>query len=86
MKEKNELRTMTVGQLRAKLERFDDDSAVVFAHPSHDHWKTELAGRIRNLEEVQVKYSDYHRQFQICNENEEADDVDELQYVVVLMM
>lgn len=82
MKEK--LNTWTVKQLKEQLEKFDESTPVVFAYPSHDYWQTELAGNIRDIDKVDIEYSNYHNQFQICKEDSEQEE--DSQSVVVLLI
>lgn len=76
-----QIETMTVGKLKEYLEEFPDETPVVFSYPSRDYWKTELVGEINSAEYANVKYTDYHRCFQIDKSEE---DNEESQEVLVL--
>lgn len=60
---------MTVKELIEALGTMDEDAEVYFSHPSHDHWRTELASPVRDLSEAQLVWSDYHDEFEV-NDNE----------------
>jgi hypothetical protein len=61
----NELRTMTVGELKALLAEYPDELPVCFSYPSGDHWRTVLAGTIESAEEAHVKYTAYHEEYKV---------------------
>jgi hypothetical protein len=65
---------MNVAELKKYLEEFDDDSEVVFSHPSHDYWKTTMASSICTLKMGIVEYSDYHRQNVLKDTEEEFEE------------
>jgi len=75
-----ELKTMTVGELKKLLNEFPDNVKVAFKYPSHDHWHTELVGKIDNADFVEINYTDYHQCFQIVAEEYEG----ELEEILVL--
>lgn len=52
--------SMTVGELRDELNRFDPKSPVLFAHTAKDYWRSHLAERIEGISESDVFYSQYH--------------------------
>lgn len=72
---KRTLNTITVAELREMLTHYDDNMPVVFSHPSHDHWRTELAGGICNIMDCEVEWSDYHSHWKLADDrdNEEPD-------------
>ncbi len=60
------------------LSDFDGDKEVFFLHPSHDHWRTELASPVENVEPGYIKHSTYHQQNQVIrDENDYPDDEDD---------
>jgi hypothetical protein len=63
--------TMTVRDLIAFLQQYEEDMPVYYSHPAHDHWHTELAGAVNGGEEQQVEYSDYHNQNVVKGEDDE---------------
>jgi hypothetical protein len=79
---KNDRNCMTVYDLRRVLEQFDDNDFVYLAAPSHDHWGRVLALPVEEVEEVPIRWSDYHDQYQIVGVDEDWDGGD-LQITVV---
>jgi hypothetical protein len=73
---------MTVGELRARLKDFDDDTPVLFSYNYGDHWHSQVASDIRDVCEDNVKWSEYHQMFKIPSS--ERDDDDECTEVVVI--
>lgn len=73
---------MTVQDLIAQLEQYDPETPVHFAYPAGDYWHTTLAREAQSTEEMRIKYSRYHSQFQLVDDEEEDDD--EQKSVVVL--
>lgn len=69
--------TMSAGDLIAFLQQFPAETPVFYGHPSHDHWRTELAGAIKGGEQQRVKYSDYHQTNQIDAEPRDDDSDDD---------
>jgi hypothetical protein len=51
---------MTVSELIEQLRMHRGDLEVRFAHPSHDYWRTTLAGEIRLVQEDVITPSPYH--------------------------
>lgn len=43
---------------------------IVFGRPSHDHWGTQLAGEVHQLNQGQMAWSEYHRAFRTLDENQ----------------
>ena len=66
---------MTVAELKAKLECFDDNVDVHFGYPSSDYWGTMLAGSIEQVAMRNVVYSDYHECHKIPKRIDEDDEV-----------
>lgn len=67
----NELKTMTVGELRKLLSGVEDDVLVGFEVPAGDYWRSTLLGTIRKAEHGIVKYSEYHRRYTILDAERE---------------
>jgi hypothetical protein len=59
------------------------DVEIMFAHPAHDHWRTELASKIDSITEEQVKYTEYHRQDKVV-EFEYGEEVEDARTVLVI--
>jgi hypothetical protein len=63
---------MTVKELIESLEGFDPNMEVKFAYNYGDYWGTEVASRIGDVDEGQVRHSDYHRMDKVVDdENDE---------------
>ena len=72
---------MTVQELIEKLQSFDPQMEVEFAYNYGDHWRTEVAKHITEIDEGTVTYSDYHRMNKVVDgieeDDEEEDDEEE---------
>ena len=66
---------MTVQELIQSLEGFDPNMEVKFAYNYGDYWGTEVASRIGDVDEGQVRYSDYHRMDKVTDYDDEADNI-----------
>jgi len=66
---------MTVKELMESLEGFDPNMEVKFAYNYGDYWATEVASRIGDVDEGQVRYSDYHRMDKVTDYDDEADNI-----------
>lgn len=64
------LNAVTVRELRELLAHYDDEMLVVFEYPSHDYWHTTLAGGVRSVDECGVKWSDYHGEWKMADDDE----------------
>ena len=76
---------MKVRELIDELTRLcDPDAEVHLAYPSGDHWRTELAPKLRRVDEDGlVKHSGYHEEDQTVDA-ESDDEGDEIREVVIL--
>lgn len=76
------LRTITVKELKAALEGFDENMPVVLARPSHDYWRSITAGSFdeNEIEVVTLSWSDYHNTWKVPKDEpeEEAEVVEAL--------
>ncbi len=56
------LKTLTVGELIEISQQFSDDTPVVIAQPTHDHWGGIIVGELSydNTDLMGVSWSDYH--------------------------
>lgn len=72
---------MLVSELINILENYDPESEIMISHPSNDYWGRQLASEIcdHNIDERYVKYSSYHNQKII-----EDDDSQDCECVVVI--
>ncbi len=82
---KKGINSLTVAELIEYLEQFPKESKVMFSHPSHDYWKTELAGNINTADEQRIKWSDYHSKWQIDNDEEDEVGPDATDNIVVIL-
>jgi hypothetical protein len=65
---------MKVSELIEQLQDMNPDAEVHFAYNYGDHWRTEVAPTVDNVEEGNVKYSDYHRMPKVVEYDAEDDD------------
>ena len=78
---------MQVFQLIERLMDLDPNAEVHFSYNYGDHWRTEVAPNVSQLDEGLVKYSEYHRMDKLMDENEmyeEEGDFEGTRRVVVL--
>jgi hypothetical protein len=68
---------MTVKKLIDLLQDFDENMEVKFAYNFGDYWRTEVANNITEIDEGQVKYSDYHRMDKVVVDNYDDDNDDD---------
>jgi hypothetical protein len=66
---------MTVKELMNTLEDFDENMEVKFAYNFGDYWGTEVASNITEIDEGQVRYSDYHRMDKVTDYDDEDDNI-----------
>jgi|694.fasta_scaffold108868_3 hypothetical protein len=78
---------MTVKELIEKLEGFDPQMEVEFAYNYGDHWRTEVAKHITEVDEGAVTYSDYHRMNKVVDgrEDDDEEEYDKDEKMVVLL-
>jgi hypothetical protein len=74
---------MKVKELIAQLEMYDGETLVHFAYPAGDYWHTTLAREVQSTEEMLIKYSQYHEQYQLV-ENEDEEEEEKGQEMVIL--
>jgi len=65
---------MTVKELIESLQDFDPNMEVKFAYNFGDYWGTEVANNVTEIDEGQVRYSDYHRMDKVVDDIDEEDD------------
>jgi len=63
---------MKVSQLIELLGYEDPDKEVYFAYPAGDHWHTTIAKTPRDVEACPLKYSEYHREMTVVDEDEDT--------------
>jgi hypothetical protein len=59
---------MKVKDLIKLLEEHNPEAEVGFSHPSHDYWKTQLVGVVKEAEEAEVIISEYHQAWRLADE------------------
>jgi hypothetical protein len=69
---------MLVSDLIEELKNYPEDTEVHISYNYGDHWGTQVAPVISNVEQQNVKYSDYHSMDAItedeCDEDEDSDE------------
>lgn len=71
---------LTVAELIEALQDLDQEAKVVFAYNYGDHWRTQVAGVVEQVEAGAVAYSDYHSMPKVV----EGDDAYDTENVVIL--
>lgn len=69
---------LTVAELIDLLQYLPQDKVVAFSYDYQDHWHSQVVKEIRNVEVLEVEYSDYHRMFKI-NDGEDPEDEEDMQ-------
>ncbi len=67
------LNTLTVGELRGLLSKYDDDTPIAPIYTSGDHWRTQLLSGINFIDEREIVWSEYHRNFKIADGESDED-------------
>jgi len=79
---------MTVQELIEELKDMDKDMKVEFSYNSGDHWNTQVAQDIREVEEVDVAFSSYHNADKVLDDGVDTtsgtEDGEEIKTVVLL--
>jgi hypothetical protein len=65
---------MLVKELIEQLGYMDQEAEVHFAYNYGDHWRTQVAPKVRDVSESVVKYSDYHNMDKIETDEDELFD------------
>ena len=65
---------MKVHELIEELQNFDPETEVHFAYNYGDHWRTQVAPKAENVDELYVKHSDYHDMPKLIDDDEIDDD------------
>lgn len=73
---------MQVKDLIQQLQQFDEGDEVHISYNYGDHWRTQVAPKIKRIQMLEVKHSDYHRMPAVVGDEEDGDD--DPQMVVVL--
>ena len=52
---------MKIKDLMAALSEHPPNAGVYVRHPSHDYWRTDLAGEVEDVVLLDLEWSEYHR-------------------------
>ncbi len=61
---------MTVQELMEQLEQMDPTMEVLFQYNYGDHWRTQVAVTVDQVEDGRVTYSDYHQMDRVVDEED----------------
>lgn len=78
---------MQVKDLIELLAGYDPEAEVHFTYNYGDHWRTQVAPKVRDIDVGYVKFSDYHRMDKVWEPDYDEDDetdADKLQEVVLI--
>ena len=73
---------MKVKDLIAALQEKDPDAEVHFSYNYGDHWRTQVAAKVRKVEYEMVVHSDYHSMPIVVDEDDKR--YDKAEEVIVL--
>ena len=65
---------MQVSELIELLQEMPQDAEVHFQYNYGDHWRTQVAPKVRDVETGFVAYSDYHRMPKVYEPDYDEDD------------
>lgn len=60
----------TAGELIAELQQYNPETPVLIGYDYGDHWHSQVTPDIDDVQELNIKYSDYHRMNKIDDEEE----------------
>ena len=66
---------MKAKDLINELKNWDPDTEVHFAYNYGDHWRTEVAPKIRRVGEGMVAHSEYHQMDKLIEDDSDEEDV-----------
>lgn len=82
-----QLNSMTVGELRKLLDRYDEAVKVVFSYSARDYLRTILLGEIKSAELGEAMETTYHGGFRLCDDKDkERHDGSEPEPIEVLIL
>ena len=67
---------MLVSDLIAQLQDMPQDAEVHFTYNYGDHWRTQVAPKVRNVDMGSVEYSEYHRMPKVADVWDAEEDAD----------
>ena len=76
---------MTAHEL-AKLLLAGEDLPVYYGYPSHDYWKTEIAGDITEAEEDYAEWSDYHSKMRVSDQEKDSFDPEDEKFKRIILL
>lgn len=78
---------MLVSDLIELLQEMPQDAEVHFSYNYGDHWRTQVAPKVDNVDMGEVKYSDYHRMPKLIERDydDEDDSTEDAQSQVVIL-
>jgi len=62
---------MKVADLIQELQCMPQDAEVHYSYNYGDHWRTQVAPKVRDIEEGVVKYSEYHRMDKLVEDEDD---------------
>ena len=65
---------MQVKELIELLKYYDQDAEVHFSYNYGDHWRTQVAPKVRDVTEEAVTYSTYHSMDKLARDEDAYDD------------
>ena len=65
---------MKVSELIEQLGFMNPDAEVHFSYNYGDHWRSQVAPKVRDCDIGMVKYSDYHNMDKVVDYDEDGDD------------
>ena len=74
---------MLVSDLIAQLQDMPQDAEVHFTYNYGDHWRTQVAPKVRSVYTSSVEYSDYHRMPKLTDEDYDCEEEDAAQAVII---
>jgi len=62
---------MKVADLIQELQCMPQDAEVHYSYNYGDHWRTQVAPKVRDIEEGVVKYSEYHQMDKLVEDEDD---------------
>ena len=59
------------------------DMDVMFAYPSGDYWRTEVAEAVESVRTKEVTYSEYHQKHEVADDEDSDNDADVYRVVLI---
>lgn len=71
------MNTLTVSQLIQRLQDFPPDALVKFEYDYGDYWHTKVCQGVKEIEDKQTIYSEYHRLDKALDQNEDTTELED---------